>query len=288
MSVTPSTRDFCDCVVPCRHALSIVVPCFSPSTNHQAKRRNLPILKTTADALPHATSAKNVHLFSSLGVLSKEELESRQAVFAGEYITKISNEAQATLGLFNNFSAPAGYDTQTRIGSAIIAATSAGAKVDGHQHASLAAIGASLTKGVEAAANLKVRDTRLCCARNPHTVTHTHTHTHTLRLGRPFPLRAGMPSESACLVRRLSCGAPRCNWSDFFVVWLPRGVCGRQAKLDQLHGDEGSVLHKAALAQSTILPGLREVRSASDEIELKASKASWNLPTYHEMLFHQC
>ena len=72
------------------------------------------------------------------------------------------------------------------------------------------------------------------------------------------------------------------------MVWLPRGVCGRQAKLDQLHGDEGSVLHKAALAQSTILPGLREVRSASDEIELKASKASWNLPTYHEMLFHQC
>ncbi len=61
----------------------------------QAKKRNLPILRTTADALPHTTSAKNVALFSDLNVLSKDELEARLNVYSAEYITKIGKAMHA-------------------------------------------------------------------------------------------------------------------------------------------------------------------------------------------------
>ncbi len=66
------------------------------------------------------------------------------------------NEAQATLSLFNNYAAPAAYDTQTRIGGSIISSVSAGTAVDSHQHAALAGINKSLSHGLEAAKNLKV------------------------------------------------------------------------------------------------------------------------------------
>lgn len=59
----------------------------------QAKRRGLPVLTTTADSLPVLTAPKNVELLSSLGVFSKEELESRQNILTQEYITKVCESA---------------------------------------------------------------------------------------------------------------------------------------------------------------------------------------------------
>ncbi len=181
----------------------------------QAKKRGLPIHATTADVLPVTTSDKNVALFTSLNIFSKEEvrcllhgatachacsmlcvcqvdvcvcvcvcmcvcascpwpafrtradlgfpcaprqLEARQIIDAGEYVTKIASEAAATVGLFNNFAAPAGFETQTKIASAIIAANNAVTGTDQKsQSKALAALSKSLSTGLEAAADLQVR-----------------------------------------------------------------------------------------------------------------------------------
>lgn len=188
---------------------------YSQEWRDEAKKRGLPIHATTADVLPVTTSDKNVALFTSLNIFSKEELEARQIIDAGEYVTKIASEAAATVGLFNNFAAPAGFETQTKIASAIIAANNAVTGTDQKsQSKALAALSKSLSTGLEAAADL-------------------------------------------------------------------------QSRLDALNEDSSSPLQRAALAKASILPGLRGVRAAADEIESAVPHSSWHLPSYHEMLFHQ-
>ncbi len=72
---------------------------------------------------------------------------------------RAASEAAATLHLFNNFAAPAGFETQTKIAGAIIAANSAlsGGVAHKAQAAALESLKKSLGAGLEAAEDLKVR-----------------------------------------------------------------------------------------------------------------------------------
>ncbi len=65
-------------------------------------------------------------------------------------------EAEATIALFNGHVAPAAFTTQTSIGGAIIAASSAGAATSKAQRAALDGVSSALSNGIEAAAELQV------------------------------------------------------------------------------------------------------------------------------------
>jgi glutamine synthetase len=62
---------------------------YSEEWKAEAKRRGLPSFVSTPDVLPEFSSAKNVALLSSQGILSEEEIIGHRDVFAAEYITKI-------------------------------------------------------------------------------------------------------------------------------------------------------------------------------------------------------
>ena len=58
---------------------------YSDEWKEEAKKRGLPNLRTTVDALPEFKSEKAINLFSKHGVLSKIEVESRYEVLLEEY-----------------------------------------------------------------------------------------------------------------------------------------------------------------------------------------------------------
>jgi glutamine synthetase len=73
----------------------------------EAERRGLLNLRTTPDALPYLVSDETVELFSSHGVLSRRELESRYEVFLEQYITKLNIEAETAVTIARTMLLPA-------------------------------------------------------------------------------------------------------------------------------------------------------------------------------------
>ena len=70
---------------------------YSEEWVEEAKRRGLPVLKTTVDALPVFVSDKVKKLFTRHGVFSTVELESRYEILLEDYIKAINIEALTTL-----------------------------------------------------------------------------------------------------------------------------------------------------------------------------------------------
>jgi glutamine synthetase len=60
----------------------------------EAEQRGLANLRTTPDALPWLTEEQTVRAFDNYAVLTQRELESRQEVFAEQYVTNINIEAE--------------------------------------------------------------------------------------------------------------------------------------------------------------------------------------------------
>src|SRR3954469_21234098 len=60
----------------------------------EAEQRGLVNLRTTPEALPWLTEDQTVQAFDNYAVLTKRELESRQEVFAEQYVTNINIEAE--------------------------------------------------------------------------------------------------------------------------------------------------------------------------------------------------
>lgn len=63
----------------------------------EAKKRGLPNLKSTADAIPELLSEKNVNAYSKMNVLSQIELESRHEILLEEYSKTINIEMLTSL-----------------------------------------------------------------------------------------------------------------------------------------------------------------------------------------------
>jgi glutamine synthetase len=66
---------------------------YSEEWHAEAKKRGLPNLKTTADALPALTQPEIIEVFEKQGVLSKTELESRREILAEQYEKHVNVEA---------------------------------------------------------------------------------------------------------------------------------------------------------------------------------------------------
>ena len=70
---------------------------YSDEWVEEAKRRGLPVLKTTVDALPVFVSDKVKRVYSKHGVFSNVEVESRYEILLEEYIKTVNIEALTTL-----------------------------------------------------------------------------------------------------------------------------------------------------------------------------------------------
>jgi glutamine synthetase len=80
---------------------------YSEAWHREAVERGLLNLRATPDALPYLTSDDTVAVFSNYGVLSERELQSRQEVFAEQYVTKLNIEAETAASIARTMLLPA-------------------------------------------------------------------------------------------------------------------------------------------------------------------------------------
>ena len=100
---------------------------YSEAWHKEAKKRGLPNLKTTPEALPVLTSKEVVALFTKYGVLSEAELKSRQEIYLEQYVKTVLTEANLVIRMARTviFSAAMRYQGQ-------LAETCASLKAIGH------------------------------------------------------------------------------------------------------------------------------------------------------------
>jgi len=80
---------------------------YSAQWHEEAQRRGLLNLRATPDALPYLVDDQTEPLFSSYGVLSPRELESRYEVFLEQYVTKLNIEAETAASIASTMLLPA-------------------------------------------------------------------------------------------------------------------------------------------------------------------------------------
>ena len=80
---------------------------YDDSWVEEAKKRGLLNLKSTPEALPYYLLDKNVELFTSHGVYTKEELEARYEITQEHYIKVVNIEALTALDMINKDILPA-------------------------------------------------------------------------------------------------------------------------------------------------------------------------------------
>ncbi len=85
---------------------------YSPEWQVEAKKRGLPNLKATPEALAVLASPKNIALFEKYGVLSERELRSRYEIYMERYCKDVNTEAQSALQIAKTMILPAGYRYQ--------------------------------------------------------------------------------------------------------------------------------------------------------------------------------
>jgi len=97
---------------------------YSQEWHDEAKKRGLPNLKATPEALDVLVAPKNIALFEKYGVLSEREVRSRYDIYMERYCKDINTEAQAALQIAKTMILPAGYryqgelvDTATKLKS---------------------------------------------------------------------------------------------------------------------------------------------------------------------------
>jgi glutamine synthetase len=97
---------------------------YSQEWHDEAKKRGLPNLKATPEALDVLVAPKNIALFEKYGVLSKREMESRYDIYMERYCKDINTEANSALQIGKTMILPAGYryqgelvDTATKLKS---------------------------------------------------------------------------------------------------------------------------------------------------------------------------
>jgi glutamine synthetase len=80
---------------------------YSEEWQHEAEKRGLPNLRTSAEALPVLKQKNIEELFSGLSVLSPVELESRFEVYAEQYILSIGVESKVVVDMAKTMFYPA-------------------------------------------------------------------------------------------------------------------------------------------------------------------------------------
>ena len=85
---------------------------YAQEWHDEAKKRGLPNLKATPEALDALVAPKNIALFERYGVLSERELRSRYDIYMERYCKDINTEAQSALQIARTLILPAGYRYQ--------------------------------------------------------------------------------------------------------------------------------------------------------------------------------
>lgn len=92
------------------------------------KKRKLPNLRNSVDALPVLTEKKNVELFKKYGVLNKVESESREHIYIEKYNKQVLIEAETASIMARTLVLPAAIRQQTEIAESVAAIKAAGAE----------------------------------------------------------------------------------------------------------------------------------------------------------------
>ncbi len=111
---------------------------YSSEWHKEAVKRGLKNLPTTADALPYLRDKSIQELFSSTGVLSPVELESRFEVYSEQYILTIEVEAKLVIDLAKTSIYPAATRYLTDLAMASTAASDMGVEIDNNIASSVA------------------------------------------------------------------------------------------------------------------------------------------------------
>ena len=122
---------------------------YAPEWVDEAAKRGLPNISNTVDAIQVMTSKKNVELFSSQGVLSAEEVHSREEVLLEHYVNTINIEAMATLEIANREILPAGMKFAAKLAEGINSITATGVSADTSAQADLLTEMSSLTAALK-------------------------------------------------------------------------------------------------------------------------------------------
>ena len=80
---------------------------YSPQWEEEAKKRDLPNLATTVDALPQLITQKSIELFEKHCILSRKELTSRYDIMLEDYVKHINIEALTMIGMTERHIIPA-------------------------------------------------------------------------------------------------------------------------------------------------------------------------------------
>ena len=85
---------------------------YSAEWQEEAKRRGLPNLKATPEALDVLVTPKNIAMFEKYGVLSEREMRSRYEIYLERYCKDINAEANSAVQIAKTMILPAGYRYQ--------------------------------------------------------------------------------------------------------------------------------------------------------------------------------
>ena len=85
---------------------------YAQEWHDEAKKRGLPNLKATPDALAVLASPTNIALFEKYGVLTERELRSRYEIYMERYCKDINTEAQSAIQIAKTMILPAAYRYQ--------------------------------------------------------------------------------------------------------------------------------------------------------------------------------
>jgi glutamine synthetase len=108
---------------------------YTEEWQQEAKRRGLPNLKSTVDALPVIVRPDTIELMSKYKVYSKRELESRYNILCENYVKTLNIEASTLLNMAKTMILPAALRYQAEVAQTV--ATTKAAGVDAHTQSDL-------------------------------------------------------------------------------------------------------------------------------------------------------
>lgn len=91
---------------------------YSEAWHNEAKRRGLPDLRTTPEALPVFTDPEIIELYEKQGVMTREELRARQDIYTEQYCKTVHTEANLVIRMARTIIFPAAMRYQGELAAA--------------------------------------------------------------------------------------------------------------------------------------------------------------------------
>ncbi len=101
---------------------------YSAEWHAEAEKRGLPHLRNSVDALAVMKSKQNIDLFKKYSVLTRPEVESRQAIAYEKYIKQLEIEAETMVSMARTMILPAALKSQAVVALAVSTTEAAGVK----------------------------------------------------------------------------------------------------------------------------------------------------------------